>query len=154
MKSEIKQRISIGGSSLILIFIILCLATFALLSLSSAVGDRNLAEKSADAVRGYYQADREGERFVRMAAQTAAAVYGTAGDADRLNQMLAEQLGQSYQPDTKLVKTEIPMDFDQVLRIGLLLDEDGNYSIQSWKVSKRTDYEIDDSICVWDGSDS
>ena len=39
----VKHKVNIGLTSLILIFIILCLATFSLLSLSSARGDQSLA---------------------------------------------------------------------------------------------------------------
>lgn len=42
-----KYKVNIGLTSLILIFIILCLATFSLLSLSSARGDQSLAVRSA-----------------------------------------------------------------------------------------------------------
>ena len=52
-----KHKINIGLTSLILIFIILCLATFSLLSLSSARGDQSLAARSARAVTEYYRAD-------------------------------------------------------------------------------------------------
>ena len=62
-----KGRMNIGSTSLILIFIVLCLATFGLLSLSSAKGDWNLAQKGAASARIYYQADREGENFLEMA---------------------------------------------------------------------------------------
>lgn len=134
-KSEVKQRISIGSPSLILIFIIMCLATFSLLSLTSAAGALKLAEKNANAVRGYYQADREGERFVQAVDQRAVAAFQTVGDKNH-----------------KLFWKEIPMDFDRVLHIGLLMDEDGNYSIQSWKVYNQKDYEIDVSISVWEGN--
>lgn len=48
-----RNKVSIGASSLILIFIVLCMATFGLLSLSSAQGDLKLARRNADAVKGY-----------------------------------------------------------------------------------------------------
>lgn len=38
-----RNKVNIGASSLILIFIVLCMATFGLLSLSSAQGDLKLA---------------------------------------------------------------------------------------------------------------
>lgn len=131
--AKTKPGISIGSPSLILIFIIMCLATFSLLSLSSAAGALKLAEKNADAVRGYYQADREGERFVQAVVQ---------GEAAPLQ--AAENRQQFW--------TEIPMDFDQVLQVGISLDEAGNYRIEAWKVYNQEDYEIDDSINLWDGN--
>ena len=58
-----KHKVNIGLTSLILIFIILCLATFSLLSLSSARGDQSLAVRSAQAVTEYYRADAQGEKW-------------------------------------------------------------------------------------------
>ena len=46
-------KVHIGAASLVLIFIVLCLATFGLLSLSSAKGDLSLAERQAEAVSAY-----------------------------------------------------------------------------------------------------
>ena len=45
-KSESKSGANIGSASLILIFIVLCLGTFGLLSLSSAKNDLDLAERN------------------------------------------------------------------------------------------------------------
>ena len=45
-----RNKVNIGVSSLILIFIVLCMATFGLLSLSSAQGDLMLASRNAEAV--------------------------------------------------------------------------------------------------------
>ena len=62
-----KHKVNIGLTSLILIFIILCLSTFCLLSLSSARGDLSLAERSARAVTEYYQSDANGEEWLKQA---------------------------------------------------------------------------------------
>ena len=64
-----RKQANIGTTSLILIFVILCLSTFGLLSLSSAKGDLSLAEKNAKAVQAYYEADAAGETFVQMVHQ-------------------------------------------------------------------------------------
>ena len=56
-----RNKVNIGLSSLILIFIVLCLSTFGLLSLSSARGDLELAERGAEAVKAYYEADSKGQ---------------------------------------------------------------------------------------------
>ena len=59
-------RANIGTSSLILIFIILCLTIFGLLSLSSAGSDWNLAQKNAQSIKGYYEADGKAVEFAAM----------------------------------------------------------------------------------------
>ena len=145
-----RRKINIGTTSLILIFIVLCLSTFGLLSLSNAKGDWNLADKNAGAVRTYYEADAKGEQFVsmvdRILKDTAAA--GLVGE-DR-EQALKAELGDYYQPDGS-VQTDIGMDFGQALHIELELEGEDGYQIRCWNVYNTEDYEIDDSIPVWTG---
>ena len=149
--TEKKQKGSIGSSTLILIFIILCLATFALLSLSNAGGDRNLANKNAEAVRTYYEADSQGERFVQMVDQAVQEVRKETSDQVKQHQMLAEKLGNYYNADNRTAETDIPMDFDQALHMELALDSQEHYVIRSWRVYNQKDYEIDSKMPVWDG---
>lgn len=137
-----KSRMNIGTTSLILIFIVLCLSTFGLLSLSNARGDLNLAEKNAAAVRTYYEADAQGELFVQMVDQ---ALRDTGGDQAGLQ----EKLGQYYQDGT--AQTDIGMDFGQALHVELLLTGT-DYRIKNWNVYNRTELEIDRSIPVWNGN--
>lgn len=60
-----KNRISIGISSIVLIFLILCLAVFSLLSLSDAKTALSFSERHTDAVRTYYAADAQAQTFIR-----------------------------------------------------------------------------------------
>lgn len=135
---------------MILIFIVLCLSTFGLLSLSNAKGDWNLADKNAGAVRAYYEADAQGERFVRMVnriLQDSKAKGLTEADRERV---LKTELREYYQEDGS-VQTDIGMDFGQALHIELEINEDASYWIRSWNVYNTEDYEIDNSIPVWTG---
>ena len=54
---------SVGGSSILTIFGVLMLIVFALLSLSTAKADRNLADRTWQAKEAYYKADREAEEI-------------------------------------------------------------------------------------------
>lgn len=145
-----RRKINIGTTSLILIFIVLCLSTFGLLSLSNARGDWNLAEKNAGAVQTYYEADAQGEQFVRMVdrALAEAEEQGLTGSAREA--ALQEILGAYYQTEG-VVQTDIGMDFGQVLHIELELHEAAGYEIRCWNVYNREEYEIDNSIPVWTG---
>ena len=60
-----KNRISIGISSIVLIFLILCLAVFSLLSLSDANTALSFSERRAASVKLYYEADAAGQTFIR-----------------------------------------------------------------------------------------
>lgn len=53
--------IGVGSLSILMVFVILCLTSFAALSLVSANADRRLSQKTADAVAEYYILDRSGE---------------------------------------------------------------------------------------------
>lgn len=53
--------IGVGGVSILAIFVVLCLATLAALSLVSAQADYSLAEKTAGAAAEYYRADTKAE---------------------------------------------------------------------------------------------
>lgn len=151
---EIKSKTSIGISSLILIFIILCLATFGLLALSSAKGDLALARRNAEAVGEYYKADGLGEEFLKMTDQTLDAVFlDSQQDVEVYKAALTEKLGDYYQEETGMIVTDISMDRGQALHIELVLtcSENQKYQIQNWKVINLEDYEIDDSRPVWTG---
>lgn len=148
-KNEIKQRTIIGSSSLILIFIILCLATFGLMSLSSSKNDWDLAKKNAGAVLTYYEADGQGEEFLRLADRTVKGIWFVETDLDRRAEQLKEQLRDFYRSESDTIQTDIPMDFGQVLHIELRFDEAARYQILSWKVYNQDVYDIDDKIPVW-----
>ncbi len=55
---------NIGSSSLLVIFLVLCLATFAILTLSSARSDYSFSERLAVHRQAYYGASAEAERVV------------------------------------------------------------------------------------------
>lgn len=47
----------VGSASILMIFVTLCLTTFAVLSLASAAADLRLAQQAADSLTRYYEAD-------------------------------------------------------------------------------------------------
>jgi len=58
------QQPTIGGSSLIVTFAVLCLTVFALLGLSTVRADQRLADVSANAVADYYDAELQAETIL------------------------------------------------------------------------------------------
>lgn len=63
---ETKKRAhipAIGGTSLLVIFAVLCLTTFAVLSIATAEADARGARVSAEAVGSFYSADLEAEEI-------------------------------------------------------------------------------------------
>jgi hypothetical protein len=56
--------LSVGTSSILVIFVLLCLTTFATLSMVSANADYKLTERAAEAVSDYYAADTAAEELL------------------------------------------------------------------------------------------
>ena len=54
----------VGGISLLVIFAVLCLTVFAVLSLAQGQADRRLAQNSWSAVTGYYRADCQAQEIL------------------------------------------------------------------------------------------
>ena len=71
MRQE-ETRVSVpvvGGSSLLVMFAVLCLTVFALLGLTTVRADGRLSQAGADAVAAYYEADARAEEiFARLRA--------------------------------------------------------------------------------------
>lgn len=147
-------KVNIGAASLVLVFIVLCLATFGLLSLSSAKGDLSLAERQAEAVSGYYEADRKGQEWVRQVDAVLQEEMGKGDDSSSASDAVKARLGDIYRQDEGIISTDIPMEHGQSLRIELTLvcGEGMRYQIHSWYVYDSGQYEIDNSMPVWDGS--
>lgn len=123
-----KTRMIPGISSIILIFMILCLAVFSLLSISDAKSALSFAERYADSVQEYYKADAEGQAFIRDFRNSADTAVSNSADP---------------------IIHEISMDSGRTLHIEL--SADGN-AVLSYYVYDNSDYVIDSSIPVWTGN--
>lgn len=68
-------NMNIGTSSLLLIFVVLSLVSFAVLSLSSAVTNRNLVTASGKNIEDYYKASNEAMSMINDFDKKAVASY-------------------------------------------------------------------------------
>ena len=67
MRERESRRFSppvVGGSSLLIIFAVLCLTVLAMLSLSTAQNNAKMSRASADSVTAYYAADTQAEEIL------------------------------------------------------------------------------------------
>ena len=64
MEKKKQPVVTMGTSSILVIFIILCLVTFAMLSLASSRASLTYAEKIADRTSDYYTACNRGEELL------------------------------------------------------------------------------------------
>lgn len=130
MKRRKMSFTSVGGSSILTIFAVLCFIIFALLSLSTAKADHVLAQKSVDAVSRYYQADTQAEEI--------------------LAQIRQGQMPEGVEKEGDRYVYSCPVDENQQLTIEV--ECTGNaYRILKWRKEYTGDWQPEDKIEVWDG---
>ena len=64
MKMRGGFKVSVGISSLLMIFVVLALTTFSVLGYVTANSDYKLADKTANGVSAYYEAEMKSENFL------------------------------------------------------------------------------------------
>ena len=122
---------AVGGSSLLVIFAVLCLTIFALLSLSTVQADSRMAEASYKAVQDFYEADAEAERILAKLRQ---------GD-----------LPENVTNEGNLYRYTCRVSELQALEVEVEITE-AFYRVLRWQMVSTTEWEADDSMNVWDGS--
>lgn len=171
-----KNRISIGISSIVLIFLILCLAVFSLLSLSDAKTALSFSERHTEAVRIYYTADAQAQTFIRdyqkaliaggidIAAPDRTAtddISGRAAEAEILTasisqetalaaaQAAAQALPEGYAvsvTEDSVVHCDVPLENGQTLRMEL---DGSGHEVLAYYVFNSTEYVIDTRMPVF-----
>jgi len=144
------RGIGTGTISLVLIFSVLCLTIFAMLTLSTANAEKALVTRAASFVEGYYKADTQATRM------TAHIV-----DSHR-NETLLDSLADiqaTFNVEIEYEQTRGGViyiafsnrvsDFHN-LSVRLRLAE-GEFSILKWRVFYSQPWEFDDTLPVWDG---
>ena len=121
---------AVGGISLLVIFTVLCLAVFAVLSLSSVRAEGRLSSASAEAVYAYYAADCEAEEIL---AQLRAGIVGE-GVTVQGNRYLYECMVSETQK--LVVEAEVTGE---------------NYRILRWQTEAAGEWQAEDKLQVWDG---
>lgn len=159
-KDNNKQRIQIGVSSLVLIFTVLCLVVFGTLSLASAKADYRLAEKNQQSVQAYYKVDAEGEKLKGQVDRKLGELALQAASPDQFQDLVKAAFQEAYDQENGCIKYTVDTDTEQFLSIQLRLKsfeemspKGENFTVISWNIQNKVDYEVDDSMPVWDGGD-
>lgn len=120
----------VGGSSLLVIFAVLCLTVFALLGLSTVQAGGRLSQTMADSVSAYYEADCMAEElYARLRSGEMPAEVTRTGDTYAYTCPIS---------DTNELQVE--------------LQQNGNqWEVIRWQSVSTVAWESDDSLNLWDG---
>ena len=130
MKKQIRNFYpAIGGSSLLVIFAVLCLTVFALLSLSTVQAEKRLSDTAAEVVAAYYEADLEAER-----------IFAGLRAGDPVS---------GVREDAGIFFYACPISENQTLMVEVQKTEDV-WKVLRWEVEAQPE-EISQTMPVWDG---
>lgn len=148
MKNDNSQSsfVNIGSSSLLIIFLILSLVTFAILSLSGSRSDYSFSQKLAEHKTAYYEASSQAEQILGQIDDTLASC------AESVKKALDGQQYDSIRLETdgQLLTFSIPMEGEQALLVQLEITDytkaETFYVIKTWQVISTKSWESDQSI--------
>lgn len=120
----------VGGSSLLVIFAVLCLTVFALLGLSTVQAGGRLSQTMADSVSAYYEADCMAEElYARLRSGEMPAEVTRTGDTYAYTCPIS---------NTNELQVELRQNGEQ-------------WEVIRWQAVSTVAWESDDSLNLWDG---
>ena len=119
-----------GGSSLMVIFAVLCLTVFAILSLTTVLADGRLADSYAENVTEYYEASCRAE--------------------EKIAEIRAGNTPDGTEADGNVYTVLCPMNDSETLTVKVRI-ENGECEILSRTVEYTAEWNGDNSLNVWSG---
>ncbi|MDE6891761.1 MAG: hypothetical protein K2P50_08205 [Lachnospiraceae bacterium] len=163
--------VNIGSSSLLVIFLILCLVTFAILSLSGAKSDYTFSERLAEHKKVYYDVSSRAEEIVSeidsILYETAGSITGSPASIDEDGELntfdnyifavnsalngvaindvfvICEQSA-----DEHLLSFQVPASDKQELQVVLRITDfryhKSFYEVKTWKIANIDNWEMEE----------
>lgn len=120
----------VGVSSLLVIFAVLCLTVFALLSVSTVRADARLQQQAAAAVTGWYEADCAAEEI--------------------LARLRSGEIPEGVSESNGVYTYACPVSGTQTLAVAVKV-EGSDYEILRWQAVSTVDWQAGDQLPVWQG---
>jgi len=129
---------NIGISSILVIFVLLCLTTFATLAMVSAGASYRLAQRVAQASSDYYEADSRAEEVFAVVSRF---VRTGSTDASELREYVETALGSDYDIDysSGIISYVVPIDNTRSLVVSLERSGGVDLRVIAWRVDVQFD---------------
>jgi len=125
------QSPMVGGSSLLVIFAVLCLTVFALLGFSTVQADKRLADASLKAVTDYYAADCKAETI--------------------LAQLRSGNVPEGVVQSDDTYRYSCPVSDTQMLVCHVRVQSPDNWQVLRWQTVSTAQWDEEAFIQVWSG---
>ena len=125
------QTPMIGGSSLLVIFAVLCLTVFALLGFSTVQAGRRLSDASIEAAEAFYRADGEAEKI--------------------LADLRAGKVPDGVQSSGNLYRYACAVSDTHNLVVEVVVNGPADWKVLRWQEVSTTQWSEEEYLTVWDG---
>lgn len=156
LKTNKSLNMGIGAPSLLVVFLVLSLVSFSVLSYASARADHRRMENFEDRTTAYYKACNAAETKV-AAISTLLITLDTTGGADTFYQKALERLD-AYTVDERTQElsfsTEMTDAQSLFVTLKLVYTQDPNakrYKITQWQVIQTEDWQPDNTLNLMEG---
>ena len=138
------NRGGVGSASIVLVFAVLCLTIFTVISYVSAMTERNLIESEVRLVKAYYVADTLAERVLGE-------ILALAGEREEIPEIILGVEIEAYW-DEELVEVSFSCAISDTTELYTVVAIRGDeYEILTWKIRPTVEWESDDRLDVWQG---
>ena len=143
-RSNRKPGFNVGSASIIMVFAILCLTIFSVLSFTTSNTDLRLSQRASKSIEDYYNAEYRAEDKILLIAQQ----LKKDGNLDSLRLQSGET---NLNSSSFSIQFTEPVDDRRMLLVELTFDNDHNISITRWNLLAANDWIPDNSMEVWSG---
>ena len=159
--------VNAGGAVIIIIFVVLCLTIFGLLSFATAFADKKLADRNLQSIARYYKADSEAEEKLAVIHDVFYNKMGADPSESEIRNILEEIDVQLLYLDNFSSEIEAAVSFKTNMGISRdaevqfyltsgiefyynINEKSLTYKITEWKIMSDSDFDYDEDILdVW-----
>lgn len=150
-------RLSVGGSLILVVFVALCLITFAVLSLAGANANARTSRQTLERAAAYDQASNEAEERlgeIDLCLKQAEERAGTGGFLAEAEQALLQLDGVqvSWEGEALTAAYQVTISDTQRLDVSLRVNEAGSdtyYTLTGWQTVSTVDWEAEPPYQLW-----
>ena len=147
-QNERSPGFNVGSASIIMVFAILCLTIFSVLSLITTNSDLRLSRRAAKSIEDYYKAEYEAETRVLAINNIL-----KNGEAPASLPVLQEGVSVEEMPGGSVKISFLQaVDEKKDLRVSLERTADGKLSVTGWKLMSNDNWNPDTGMDVWTGN--
>ncbi len=137
-----RYGVNVGSSSLLIIFVVVCLVSFAALSIVSANSDYKLTKRMAERETNYYAACNDANQTLADIDRTLQSVYENSDTEDDFYALAGRTKSFTYPvSDIQSLKVVIAIHYPAS-------DSDALYSVTEWRIITTGTLEYDESLPV------